>query len=192
MRINKILNKISIILLVSVLVLGVNSTLFAKQKKVDKTPEEKKIAAEKDSVVTEKDTEKDAVEEEKLEKDVIEPENDAAYWYEMGILCSVYGNDKNAIRYFGKVIKLEPENTKAYFHRGVSYGEIGQYENSLASINKAIELDPDKGLFYYGRGRVYLLAGDKEKAIEDFKQAATMGNHDAQNYLKNVAMVEWE
>jgi tetratricopeptide (TPR) repeat protein len=110
----------------------------------------------------------------------------------MGILCSVYGNDKNAIRYFGKVIKLEPENTKAYFHRGVSYGEIGQYENSLASINKAIELDPDKGLFYYGRGRVYLLAGDKEKAIEDFKQAATMGNHDAQNYLKNVAMVEWE
>ena len=188
MRTNNIFKRISIILLVSMLVLGVNSTLFAKQKKVDKTPEEKKIAAEKDSVVTEKD----AVEEEKLEKDVIEPENDAAYWYEMGILCSVYGNDKNAIRYFGKVIKLEPENTKAYFHRGVSYGEIGQYENSLSSINKAIEIDPDKGLFYYGRGRVYLLAGDKEKAIEDFKQAATMGNHDARNYLKNVAMVEWE
>jgi len=188
MRTNNIFKKISIILLVSMLVLGVNSTLFAKQKKVDKTPEEKMIAAEKDSVVTKKD----AVEEKKLEKDVIEPENDAAYWYEMGILCSVYGNDKNAIRYFGKVIKLEPENTKAYFHRGVSYGEIGQYENSLSSINKAIEIDPDKGLFYYGRGRVYLLAGDKEKAIEDFKQAATLGNLDAQNYLKNVAMVEWE
>ena len=171
MRTNNIFKKISTILLVSMLVLGVNSTLFGKQKKVDKTPEEKKIAAE---------------------KDVIEPENDAAYWYEMGILCSVYGNDKNAIRYFGKVIKLEPENTKAYFHRGVSYGEIGQYENSLASINKAIELDSEKGLFYYGRGRVYLLAGDKEKAIEDFKQAATMGNHDAQNYLKKAAMVEWE
>ncbi len=188
MKINNIFKKISIILLVSMLVLGVNSTLFAKQKKVDKAPEEKKIAAENGSVVTEKD----AVEEEKLEKDAIEPENDAAYWYEMGILCSVYGNDKNAIRYFGKVIKLEPENPKAYFHRGVSYGEIGQYENSLSSINKAIEFDPDKGLFYYGRGRVYLLAGDKEKAIEDFKQAATLGNLDAQNYLKNVAMVEWE
>ena len=181
MKINNIFKKISIILLVSMLALGVNSTLSANQKKVNKTPEEKKIT-----------TEKDAVEEKKLEKDVIKPENDAAYWYEMGILCSVYGNDKNAIRYFGKVIKLEPENTKAYFHRGVSYGEIGQYENSLSSINKAIEIDPEKGLFYYGRGRVYLLAGDKEKAIEDFKQAATMGNHDAQNYLKNVAMVEWE
>jgi len=192
MRTNNLFDKISIILLVSMLVLGVNSTLSANQKKVDKTPEEKKIATEKDSVVTEKDAEKGAVEEKKLEKDAIESQNDAAYWYEMGILCSVYGNDKNAIRYFGKVIKLEPENSKAYFHRGVSYGEIGQYENSLSSINKAIELDPDKGLFYYGRGRVYLLAGDKEKAIEDFKQAANMGNHDAQNYLKNVAMVEWE
>ena len=110
----------------------------------------------------------------------------------MAILCSVYGNDKNAIRYFDKVIKLEPEKSKAYFHRGVSYGELDQYEESLSSINKAIELDPKKGLFYYGRGRVYLLSGDKEKAIEDFKQAATMGNLDAQNYLKNVAMVEWE
>ena len=188
MRANNLFNKISIILLVFMLVLGVNRTLSANQKKVDKTPEEKKIAAEKDSVATETDV----VEEGKLEKDGREQKNDSAYWYDMAILCSVYGNDKNAIRYFDKVIKLEPENSKAYFHRGVSYGEIGQYEKSLTSINKAIELDPENGLFYYGRGRVYLLSGDKESAIEDFKQAATMGNHDAQNYLKNVAMVEWE
>ncbi len=183
---NNFFDKISIILLVFMLVLGLNSTLSANQKKIDKTPEEKKIAAEKDSVAIEKD----AVEEGKLDENGSEQINDAAYWYDMAILCSVYGNDKNAIRYFDKVIKLEPEKSKAYFHRGVSYGEIGQYEKSLSSINKAIELDPEKGLFYYGRGRVYLLSGDKEKAIEDFKQAATMGNHDAQNYLKNVAMVE--
>jgi len=188
MRTNTIFLKISIILLVSMLVLGVNNTLSANQKKVDKAPDENKITAEKDSVAIEKD----AVEEGKLEKDQREQKDDSAYWYDMAILCSVYGNDKNAIRYFDKVIKLEPENSRAYFHRGVSYGEIGQYEKSLSSINKAIDLDPEKGLFYYGRGRVCLLSGDKEKAIEDFKQAATMGNLDAQNYLKNVAMVEWE
>ncbi len=188
MRTNNLFDKISIILLVSMIVFVVNSTLSANQKKVNKTPEEKKIATEKDPV----DIEKDTVEEVKIEKDGREQKNDSAYWYDMAILCSVYGNDKNAIRYFDKVITLEPEKSKAYFHRGVSYGEIGQYEKSLSSINKAIELDPENGLFYYGRGRVYLLSGDKEKAIEDFKQAATMGNLDAQNYLKNVAMVEWE
>ena len=188
MRTNTIFLKISIILLVSMLVLGVNNTLSSNQKKVDKAPDENKITAEKDSVAIEKD----AVEEGKLEKDQREQKDDSAYWYDMAILCSVYGNDKNAIRYFDKVIKLEPENSRAYFHRGVSYGEIGQYEKSLSSINKAIDLDPEKGLFYYGRGRVCLLSGDKEKAIEDFKQAATMGNLDAQNYMKNVAMVEWE
>lgn len=188
MKTNNLFNKISIILLVFMLVLGVNSTLSANQKKVDATPEEKKIAAEKDSVVTEKDV----VEKGELKEDEREQKNGAAYWYDMGILCSVYGNDKNAIRHFDKAIKLEPEKSKAYFHRGVSYGEIGQYDKSLSSINRAIEIDPEKGLFYYGRGRVYLLSGDKEKAIEDFKHAATMGNHDAQNYLKNVAMVEWE
>jgi len=188
MKTNTIFLKISIILLVSMLVLGVNNTLSANQKKVDKAPDENKIAAEKAPVAIEKD----AVEEGKLEKVQREQKNDSAYWYDMAILCSVYGNDKNAIRYFDKVIKLEPENSRAYFHRGVSYGEIGQYEKSLFSINKAIELDSENGLFYYGRGRVYLLSDDKEKAIEDFKQAATMGNLDAQNYLKNVAMVEWE
>ena len=181
MRINNLFNKISIILLVFMLVLGVNSTLSANQIKVDETPEEKKIA-----------TEKDVVEKGELKEDERQQKNDADYWYDMGILCSVYGNDKNAIRHFDKAIKLEPEKSKAYFHRGVSYGELAQYEKSLSSINSAIEIDPEKGLFYYGRGRVYLLSGDKEKAIEDFKQAATMGNHDAQNYLKNVAMVEWE
>jgi len=65
MKIKNIFKKISIILLVSMLVLGVSSTLSANQKKVDKTPEEKKIAAEKDPVTTEKY----AVEEEKLGKD---------------------------------------------------------------------------------------------------------------------------
>jgi len=188
MRANNLFNKISIILLVFMLLLGVNSTLSANQEKVDQTPEEKKVDAEKDSVAGKKDT----VEEAKPEKDGTEQKNDSEYWYDMAILCSVYGNDKNAIRYFDKVIKLDPEKSQAYFHRGVSYGEMGQYEKSLSSINKAIELDSEKGLFYYGRGRVYLLSGDKEKAIEDFKQAATMGNHDAQNYLKKIAMVEWE
>ncbi|MBT8357241.1 MAG: tetratricopeptide repeat protein [Desulfobacterales bacterium] len=183
MRINNILYKLSIILLVSMLVLGVNNSLYADQKKVDQAPEESKTAAEMNSAVTNEDA---LVENQNKQK------NDAGYWYDMGILCSVYGNDKNAIRHFNKVIKLEPENSKAYFHRGVSYGEMGQYENSLSSINKAIEIDPDNGLFYYGRGRVYLLSGQTEQAIENFKQAATMGNLDAQNYLRNVAMVEWE
>ena len=60
MRTNTIFLKISIILLVSMLVLGVNNTLSANQKKVDKAPDENKITAEKDSVAIEKD----AVEEE--------------------------------------------------------------------------------------------------------------------------------
>ncbi|MDY6790643.1 MAG: tetratricopeptide repeat protein [Thermodesulfobacteriota bacterium] len=188
MRVHKFFNKIFIILLVSMLILGVNSTLSANQKKVDKTQQAEKISAEKNPGAAEKDV----VEQGEVERDQRDQNNDSAYWYDMAILCSVYGNDENAIRYFDKVINLEPEQSKAYFHRGVSYGELGQYEKSLSSINRAIELDPEKGLFYYGRGRVYLLSGDKEKAIEDFKQAATRGNLDAQRYLKNVAMVEWE
>ncbi len=174
MKINTLFSKISIILLVSMLVLGISTELLADQEKVEKTLEEKKAS------------------EVAVEKDATEPKKDAAYWYDRGILCSVYGNDIAAIKYFEKVIKLEPERSKAYFHRGVSYGEIDEFEKGLSSICKAIELDPQMGLYYYGRGRVYLMLGDKEKAIEDFKQAAILGDYDARNYLKNVVMVEWE
>jgi len=177
MKINNVFLKFYVTFFALAIAFVINSPLLAAdQEKVEKSPEEKEVSVTKDE----------------SEKDTVEIKKDAAYWYDRGILCSVYGNDSAAVKYFEKVIKLKPERSKAYFHRGVSYGEIDEFEKGISSISRAIELDPQMGLYYYGRGRVYLLSGDKEKAIEDFRQAATLGNHDAQNYLKNIAMVEWE
>ncbi|MBW2646715.1 MAG: tetratricopeptide repeat protein [Deltaproteobacteria bacterium] len=106
-------------------------------------------------------------------------------WFEKGMLYSTYGNHKEAIRCFDKVIELFPENSNAYFNQGISYGEMGEYEKAISSLDKALELSPESGLYFYGRGRVYLLSGDKEKAIEDFKRAAALGNRDARDYLEN-------
>ncbi len=130
--------------------------------------------------VTEREVEKDTSEEER-QIDI------AQHWFDKGMLFSTYGNHKEAIRYFDKVIELSPENSAAYFNQGISYGEIGEYEKGIAAINKALELSPENGVYFYGRGRVYLLSGDKSKAVEDFKRAAALGNRDAQDYLENTA-----
>jgi tetratricopeptide (TPR) repeat protein len=114
------------------------------------------------------------------------------YWLEQGRLYSTYGNHPKAIKCFKKVIALSPQDSKPHFNLGISYGELGKYEDAISYLDKALELCPENGLYLYGRGRTYLLSGDKNKAIEDFKHAAVLGNREAQDYLKNIAHVEWQ
>lgn len=115
---------------------------------------------------------------------------DARFWFRKGALCSTYGNNKAAIKYFGTAIKLDPKHSGAYFEQGVSYGQLGNYKKALMLIDKSLELDPQNGLFIYGRGRVHLLAGDKEKAMADFKKAADLEDEDAIAYLDSLARVQ--
>lgn len=103
-----------------------------------------------------------------------------------GALLATYGNDKAAIAYFQRAIELDPENSGAYFQRGISLGELGQYEEAISSIDKAIALGHREGLYLYGRGRVYLLSGDEASALEDFKAAAALGNREAKEYLEST------
>jgi tetratricopeptide (TPR) repeat protein len=108
---------------------------------------------------------------------------DANYWFERGVLLSVYGNEKAAIGAFQQAAMLAPTWSSPYFQLGVAFGENGQYAEALSAINKAIELDAEKGAYYYGRARVYLLAGDFSKAEADFQEAAALGDKDAIRYL---------
>ena len=90
-------------------------------------------------------------------------ENNVEYWRKKGAICSTYGNDKAAIKYYKKVIELDPNKIDAYFQLGISYAETGAYQKAILSINKALQTDPQNGLYFYGRGRVYLLSGDEQK-----------------------------
>ena len=112
---------------------------------------------------------------------------DAAYWFNRGVLLSVYGNEKAAIAAFEKAAQLAPQWGSPYFQMGVAYGETGRYAEALQAINKAIELEAGKGAYYYGRGRVYLLAGDPLKARADLQKAADLGDRDAKRYLQKRA-----
>ena len=114
--------------------------------------------------------EKSSEDQIKTAKKKAEPVKNADYWFDRGALCATYGNDKAAIIYFQKVIKLDPKRSGAYFEQGISYGQLGQFEKAIPLINKAIGMEPENGLYIYGRGRVYLLAGDQEKAM------ASLGN----------------
>jgi tetratricopeptide (TPR) repeat protein len=126
----------------------------------------------------------------KSSRQSVSHKNDADYWFDKGALCATYGNDSAAIKYFQKVISLDPQRSDAYFGQGVSYGQLQNFSIAIALINRAIEMNPHNGLYYYGRARVYLLADEKEKAMADFKKAAELDDEDAQNYLNTIAKTQ--
>lgn len=113
-------------------------------------------------------------------------------WAEKGELMAAYGNDKAAVAFFQKAIQQDPGNSHHHFNLGVSYTELGQYDKALAEINAALATDNDNGAYYYARGRIHLLTGDREKAVPDFVRAARLDNRDAQDYLENIARIDWE
>ena len=106
------------------------------------------------------------------------------YWLDKGLICATYGNDLTAIMYFKKALELSPQRGDIWFTQGISYGETGNFTEALLSLNKALKAGFSEGLGLYGRARIYLLAGETSKAMEDFRQAADLGNSDAINYLE--------
>ena len=119
-----------------------------------------------------------------------DPVENADYWFDKGALCATYGNEKAAINYYQKAIKIDPKRSGAYFAQGVSYGQLGDFVKALPLIDKAIEMEPQNGLFIYGRGRVHLLAGYRQMALADFKKAAELDDEDAQTYMETMAQTE--
>ena len=75
---------------------------------------------------------------EEAEKKTKVQEKNADYWYEKGILVSVYGNHKAAIQFFQKVIELDPQRSDAYFQLGVSYGELGDHQTAASRVRETV------------------------------------------------------
>lgn len=110
-------------------------------------------------------------------------EKDPDYWYEKGALASTYGGDRLAVKFFEKVVSLDPNRSEAWFQMAVSYGEIRWFDKAIETADRAIEIQPESGLYYYGRGRIYLMLGAEDRAMDDFYLAAELGSKDAQRYL---------
>lgn len=108
---------------------------------------------------------------------------DATFWFRKGALVATYGNNKAAVDYFQRALRLNPQLSRAYFAQGVSFGQLGDFDRALTLISKAISMEPENGMYFYGRGRVYLLAGDKQKAMSDLKKASELDDADAIAYL---------
>jgi len=76
-----------------------------------------------------------------------------------------------AIEDLTQVIRLEPDNAKAYVERGRVNADKADYDRAIADYNQAIRINPDYSDAYNNRGVVYVSKGDLDRAIEDYTHA---------------------
>jgi tetratricopeptide (TPR) repeat protein/membrane associated rhomboid family serine protease len=92
------------------------------------------------------------------------------------------GDYEAAIKSISKAIEKNPDNSVAYYNRGLSYFRIKKDQEALKDLNRAIEmgfLEPDA---YGVRGNVFLNLGNYKEAIMDFDKVIQLNPNDARGY----------
>ena len=95
----------------------------------------------------------------------------ASDWVQKGRNATELNEYDNAILYYQKAIKLDPNFASAYNYMGIVYDFKGNDDKAIECYQKAMELDQSNADFFYNQmGRVYRDKGDYDKAIEYFKK----------------------
>ena len=87
--------------------------------------------------------------------------------------------DAQAMKDFDTAIKLDPDRSKSYHHRGVCFALTGRFKEALRDFSKTIELRPDYANAWSNRGEVRYEMGEFAKAIADYEQAIRLAPDDA-------------
>ena len=81
------------------------------------------------------------------------------------------GQFDDAIKFYKKAIKIEPNYSKAHFNLAGAYHEIGKLEHSISSYQCSLEIDPKYPEVHNNLANVYRETGDFDQAIEHYKKA---------------------
>ncbi len=112
--------------------------------------------------------------------------------------ASVYGNRGNAksdladyvgaIADYTRCIELNPRYAMAYHNRANAKTDLKDYQGAIEDYSEAIDCDNKLAMSYRGRGRAKLEEGglfNSITSIWDLKDAARLGDKEAQKWLKN-------
>ncbi|NTW52432.1 MAG: tetratricopeptide repeat protein [Chlorobiaceae bacterium] len=92
---------------------------------------------------------------------------------------------QKAIADYSMVIELgEPYfQSVGYFNRGIVKNMSGNYGDAAADFTFAINIDRKMAAAYFHRGIARLKSGDQTGQLDDFMQAARLGDLDAERWL---------
>ena len=87
-----------------------------------------------------------------------------------------------SVRGCTSLIMANPQNSRAYYARGIGYYSKGDMARAIADYTKAIEISPTYANAYSNRGGAYLSMKAYDRAIGDFTSALSIDPKLAQAY----------
>ncbi|MGL5122832.1 MAG: tetratricopeptide repeat protein [Fusobacteriaceae bacterium] len=73
-------------------------------------------------------------------------------------------DNKNAVKYYTKLINKDNQMEEAYFGRALAYRKLEEYEKSIKDLNQCLEKNEFNEYAYIGLGDLYLLINKNEEA----------------------------
>ena len=103
----------------------------------------------------------------------------------IGYIYSQRKNFAEATRYMDRVIKMEPENSKPYFFKGILDSQRDSYPSAERHFKKAIELQKDNDTYHFYLATALEKQNKLDETIESLKRAIQYNpkNDKAYNFL---------
>lgn len=141
-----------------------------KQGEVKKADIDKKFPTEFSSMLTISSNAKTHRYREAIEKNP----NDAEAYHQVGIVLAKMGDIKGSMKYFDKVISLDPKNAAALNNRGNLYMILDRYAEAEQSYREAATINPEDTYIWINLAKAHRSLGDMKGAKEAFRKAQQM------------------
>lgn len=106
-------------------------------------------------------------------------ENHTASLNAMGDIKSKQLKHKEAVTYYERSLKADPNQAEISYKKGRSNVKIKLYEAAIVDFTNTIKLNDKHHLAYKDRGEAYSILKKLKLACEDWKKAASLGNKNA-------------
>jgi len=108
----------------------------------------------------------------------------AKQYYNQGVKFLENNKNKEALKFFNKVLEIHPKSTfkKLYVGKAIAFENLGEYQNAIDNYNIAIKLDNNCSLSYLNKGVALSMLGRNLEAIESFDKVIKLNPNSSNAY----------
>ncbi|WP_372370050.1 tetratricopeptide repeat protein [Candidatus Uabimicrobium sp. HlEnr_7] len=107
----------------------------------------------------------------------------SAQWDRRGSMNFFKGNIREALSDFTEAIHVDPQNSRAYNHRGVAYAILKKSQMAFNDYEAAIRTDPENEKAYNNRALFFITHGRAQDGIRELTRLISRDIDDSKGYL---------
>lgn len=82
---------------------------------------------------------------------------EASFYFEFALQCRREGRNREAISYFERVVRIDPNNYPAWNNMGNAHNDVGNPDAAVECWRNAVNVRPDYAIAWHNIGRAFLI-----------------------------------